>query len=173
MTFNLPPLNTDTIWAILNEEIADDTVNKLVWHYLGYRYDSAANQWHITEVAPEWKEEYGYAIPPNYDPMDGPAQTLGLTPTAETRGDEGFEEYWKQYPEGVRTSPVKEAIAKAAYLAGAAKARAEVEAKVAGVRAEYDKWWTRYAQRPEFRWENKLNARDAWQAALDAIQGNQ
>jgi hypothetical protein len=37
----LPPLNTKTIWAILNEEIDDDTVNKLVWDCLGYRYESA------------------------------------------------------------------------------------------------------------------------------------
>jgi hypothetical protein len=75
MIFNLPPLNTDTIWAILNEEIADDTVNKLVWHYLGYRYDSAANQWHITEVAPEWKEEY--PEPPNF--IESRPATVKLT----------------------------------------------------------------------------------------------
>ena len=32
---NLPPLNTDTIWAIIKEEIDDTLVNQLVWHYLG------------------------------------------------------------------------------------------------------------------------------------------
>ncbi|MBD0313438.1 MAG: DUF1823 family protein, partial [Microcoleus sp. T3-bin5] len=33
----LPPLNNETIWAILNEEIDDAAVNRLVWQYLGYR----------------------------------------------------------------------------------------------------------------------------------------
>jgi len=75
MMFDLPPLNIDTIWAILNEEIADDTVNQLVWHYLGYRYDSAANQWQITEVAPEWKEEY--PEPPNF--IESRPATVKLT----------------------------------------------------------------------------------------------
>ncbi|HEY9614811.1 MAG TPA: DUF1823 family protein [Allocoleopsis sp.] len=75
MMFKLPPLNTDTIWAILNEEIADDTVNKLVWNYLGYRYDSTANQWDITQVAPEWKEEY--PEPPNF--IESRLATVKLT----------------------------------------------------------------------------------------------
>ena len=54
---NLPPLNTDIIWAILNEEIDDATVNQLVWHCLGYRYDESA-KWNTTEVAAEWRDEY-------------------------------------------------------------------------------------------------------------------
>lgn len=56
--FNLPPLNTDTIWAILNNEIDDATVNQLVWHCLGYRYDSTSNKWNINDVAEEWRNEY-------------------------------------------------------------------------------------------------------------------
>ncbi|WP_146027378.1 DUF1823 family protein, partial [Cylindrospermopsis raciborskii] len=36
---NLPQLNQETIWDIINEKIDDLTVNQLVWHYLGYRYD--------------------------------------------------------------------------------------------------------------------------------------
>ena len=32
---SLPPLNTDTIWAILNEELSDENVNHLVAYYLG------------------------------------------------------------------------------------------------------------------------------------------
>jgi hypothetical protein len=55
---NLPPLNTDTIWAILKEEIEDDTVNHLVWQCLGYRYDDATGEWDVTGVAPEWRDEY-------------------------------------------------------------------------------------------------------------------
>ena len=71
----LPPLTSDTIWAILNEEIADDTVNKLVWNYLGYRYDSTANQWDITQVTPAWKEEY--PEPPNF--IESRPATVKLT----------------------------------------------------------------------------------------------
>ncbi|MBW4621309.1 MAG: DUF1823 family protein [Cyanosarcina radialis HA8281-LM2] len=56
--FDLPPLNTDTIWAILREEIADDTVNQLVWQCLGYRYDDNTSKWDATNVADEWKNEY-------------------------------------------------------------------------------------------------------------------
>jgi hypothetical protein len=55
---NLPPLNTETIWAILHEKIDDVTVNQLVWYYLGYRYDSATGAWNTGEVAPEWRDEY-------------------------------------------------------------------------------------------------------------------
>jgi hypothetical protein len=55
---NLPPLNLDTIWAILKEEIDDTTVNQLVAYYLGYRYDQASNTWDVSQVAPEWSIEY-------------------------------------------------------------------------------------------------------------------
>jgi hypothetical protein len=58
MTTNLPSLQTETIWAILNEEIDDATVNQLVWHYLGYRYDSSTQEWNTTGVLQEWREEY-------------------------------------------------------------------------------------------------------------------
>ena len=54
----LPPLNTDTIWAILKEEIDDATVNQLVWHYLGYRYDESTETWDNTKVADDWRSEY-------------------------------------------------------------------------------------------------------------------
>jgi hypothetical protein len=55
---NLPPLNTETTWAILEEKLDDATVNQLVWHYLGYRYDSSTERWDTSEVAPEWRDEY-------------------------------------------------------------------------------------------------------------------
>lgn len=71
----LPLLNTDTIWAILNETIDDSTVNQLVWHYLGYRYDPASNQWNNAEVAPEWREEY--PEPPDF--IDSRPATVKLT----------------------------------------------------------------------------------------------
>ncbi len=64
MTETLPPLNHDTIWSILKEEIDDATVNKLVWHYLGYRYDEATNSWDNSQVETEWRE--AYPEPPDF-----------------------------------------------------------------------------------------------------------
>ncbi|ADI63014.1 DUF1823 family protein [Trichormus azollae] len=61
---NLPPLNTQTIWAIINDTIDDSTVNQLVWHYLGYRYDSISEKWDSSSVAVEWQHEY--PEPPNF-----------------------------------------------------------------------------------------------------------
>jgi hypothetical protein len=61
---NLPPLNTDTIWAIINETIDDETVNKLLWYYLGYRDNSPSEEWDISQVPPEWRDEYPQ--PPNF-----------------------------------------------------------------------------------------------------------
>ena len=58
MTTQLPPLNTNTIWAILNEEIDDATVNQMVWHHLGYRYDQSRQIWDNTQVAEDWREDY-------------------------------------------------------------------------------------------------------------------
>ena len=72
---DLPSLNTETIWSILDEKIDDDIVNRIVWHYLGYRYDSEANKWDVTGVSPEWKEEY--PEPPNF--IDSRPATVKLT----------------------------------------------------------------------------------------------
>lgn len=58
MITQLPPLNTDTIWAILNEEIDDAIVNQLVWYYLGYRYDQSRQIWDNTQVAEDWRKDY-------------------------------------------------------------------------------------------------------------------
>lgn len=71
---NLPPLNTGTIWAILNDEIDDDGVNQLVWHCLGYCYDELAG-WDTTDVAPEWRNEY--PEPPDF--IDSRPATVKLT----------------------------------------------------------------------------------------------
>ncbi len=60
----LPPLNTDTIWAILNESISDLQVNQILWHYLGYRYHPVENAWDLDRVAPEWQENY--PTPPDF-----------------------------------------------------------------------------------------------------------
>ena len=61
---NLPPLNTETIWAILKDEIDDATVNQLVWQCLGYRYDEQTNSWNATAAIPEWRDEY--SEPPDF-----------------------------------------------------------------------------------------------------------
>ncbi|MDZ8023601.1 MAG: DUF1823 family protein [Nostoc sp. DedQUE01] len=77
---NLPPLNTDTIWAILNEELDDATVNQLLWHHLGYRYDSSTEQWDNSQVAPEWQDEYPQ--PPDF--IDSRPATVKLTRSIPT-----------------------------------------------------------------------------------------
>lgn len=61
---DLPPLTTDTIWAILNETLEDHTVNRLVWHYLGYRYDQTAATWDVSAVSSDWKA--AYPEPPDF-----------------------------------------------------------------------------------------------------------
>ena len=55
---SLPSLNTGTIWTILNEELSDETVNQLVWHYLGYCYDEANKTWNLDRVVEDWAEKY-------------------------------------------------------------------------------------------------------------------
>ncbi|MEL6602882.1 MAG: DUF1823 family protein [Cyanobacteria bacterium J06614_10] len=73
---NLPPLTTDTLWAILNGELSDDTVNQLVWHTLGYQYDSEQQDWHSTEaVDAAWREKYPQ--PPNF--IESRPATVQLT----------------------------------------------------------------------------------------------
>ncbi len=72
---NLPPLNTETIWAILDDKLDDATVNQLLWHYLGYRYDSSITQWEVSQVAPEWHNEYPQ--PPDF--IESRPATVKLT----------------------------------------------------------------------------------------------
>ena len=60
----LPLLNTDTIWAIINESITDLQVNQILWHYLGYRYDRVEQTWDLSQVAPEWLSVY--PTPPDF-----------------------------------------------------------------------------------------------------------
>lgn len=72
---DLPPLNTETIWAILHEEIDDDTVNKLVWHCLGYRYNPTLMQWDIRDVPLDWQQDY--PEPPDF--IESRPATVKLT----------------------------------------------------------------------------------------------
>ena len=55
---DLPPLTDDTFWMILKDEMADDDVNQLLWHCLGYRYDNGSDQWDSSAVEPEWRSDY-------------------------------------------------------------------------------------------------------------------
>jgi hypothetical protein len=66
-------LTNDTLWAILNDELDDDTVNRLVWHGLGYR--ETPSGWDSTAVEPAWAEKY--PEPPNF--IDSRPATVQLT----------------------------------------------------------------------------------------------
>jgi len=73
---NLPPLSTETLWAILNNDMPDDVVNQLVWQTLGYRYDPQAQSWHGSEsVDAIWLEKY--PDPPNF--IESRPATVQLT----------------------------------------------------------------------------------------------
>lgn len=71
----LPPLTTETVWAILNDTLEDDVVNRLVWHHLGYHYSTETNQWQTTSVDAAWVEKY--PTPPNF--IDSRPATVQLT----------------------------------------------------------------------------------------------
>ena len=70
----LPVLNVETLWSILNEEIDDATVNQLVWSCLGYAYDNTSGTWDNAKVSPEWREEY--PEPPDFIAYRPPTMKL-------------------------------------------------------------------------------------------------
>jgi hypothetical protein len=72
---SLPPLTKDTLWAVLHEELDDATVNRLVWYYLGYRYDEETQQWNIDLVAADWRD--AYPEPPDF--IESRPATVKLT----------------------------------------------------------------------------------------------
>jgi hypothetical protein len=67
------PLTDDTLWAILNNELDDDTVNRLVWAGLGYRETPAG--WDSSAVVPHWAEKF--PEPPKF--IDSRPATVQLT----------------------------------------------------------------------------------------------
>lgn len=71
----LPSLNADVIWAILQDDLDDDTANQLVWRGLGYRYNDVDKTWDTAAVAAEWRDEY--PEPPNF--IDSRPATVKLT----------------------------------------------------------------------------------------------
>ena len=74
---HLPPLTTETLWAILNNELPDEVVNKMVWHYLGYRSadGSECGEWQLDHVDAQWAQKY--PIPPNF--IESRPATVQLT----------------------------------------------------------------------------------------------
>ncbi|MEN9226054.1 MAG: DUF1823 family protein [Thermostichus sp. HHBFW_bins_43] len=54
---NIPPLNQETLQAILNNELSDDTVNALVLQSLGFRYDEDSQTWDPSGADPTWQGE--------------------------------------------------------------------------------------------------------------------
>jgi len=71
----LPPLTRETLWGILNDAIADETVNQLLWEGLGYRWDGAIGQWDLGNVAADWCETY--PEPPDF--IESRPATVKLT----------------------------------------------------------------------------------------------
>lgn len=69
----MPPLTNETLWAILNDDLDDDAVNRLVWHRLGYR--ETQGQWNTSSVDPAWAEKY--PTPPNF--IESRPATVQLT----------------------------------------------------------------------------------------------
>ncbi len=59
---SLPEISVETVWAILKDEVADETANQLVWQALGYRWEHEA--WNNAAVAVDWRE--AYPEPPNF-----------------------------------------------------------------------------------------------------------
>ena len=72
---NLPALSSETLWDILNDKLDDDTVNRLVWHHLGYRYEAASQTWNTTAVETAWAEKF--PAPPNF--IESRPATVQLT----------------------------------------------------------------------------------------------
>ena len=72
---NLPPLTTETLWAILNNELSDEQTNQLVWQTLGYHYNDQTQQWVTDEVEASCVEKY--PEPPNF--IESRPATVKLT----------------------------------------------------------------------------------------------
>ncbi|MEO0457507.1 MAG: DUF1823 family protein [Cyanobacteria bacterium P01_A01_bin.114] len=85
----LPLLNTATIWAILNDELKDDTVNQLVWSTLGYGYNAASDRWEAKSTDERWREKY--PTPPNF--IESRPATVQLTRAIPKQNKQLLKEY--------------------------------------------------------------------------------
>lgn len=82
-------LSTATVWDIVNDVLDDDTVNRLVWYHLGYRYDDAASQWQAHGVDSAWAEKY--PTPPNF--IESRPATVQLTRSIPKENKQLLKEY--------------------------------------------------------------------------------
>jgi Domain of unknown function (DUF1823) len=73
VTIPLPPLTYGTLWAILRDELDDDTANQLVWSALGYHW--TGEKWVAEGVEATWRE--AYPEPPNF--IESRPATVKLT----------------------------------------------------------------------------------------------
>jgi hypothetical protein len=80
---NYPRLTIETVWAILNDEIDDATVNQLLWQSLGYRWDESQQRWDNRQVAEEWRVEY--PEPPDFIENRPPTVKLTRSIPAENK----------------------------------------------------------------------------------------
>jgi hypothetical protein len=62
--WEIPALDNDLMWSILNETITDLQVDRILWHYLGYRYIPTDNTWDVSRVDPDWVAVY--PTPPDF-----------------------------------------------------------------------------------------------------------
>jgi hypothetical protein len=84
---SLPPLNDETIWAILRKELPDMTVNQLVWQALGYEYDRGL--WRTERVAADWLADY--PEPPDF--IGGRPASVKLTRSIPPANKQLLKEY--------------------------------------------------------------------------------
>ncbi len=62
--WEVPALDSELIWSILNETMTDLHVDRILWHYLGYRYITHDNSWDVSQVDPDWATVY--PTPPDF-----------------------------------------------------------------------------------------------------------
>ncbi|MEM8503445.1 MAG: DUF1823 family protein [Cyanobacteria bacterium P01_D01_bin.1] len=72
---DLPDLTTETLWAILDDDLSDDAVNQLVWQSLGYDYSVDTQSWQTKNVDDVWAQKY--PEPPNF--IESRPATVQLT----------------------------------------------------------------------------------------------
>jgi hypothetical protein len=83
----LPPLNDETIWAILRKELPDMVVNQLVWQALGYEFSNGG--WQTEQVAADWLTDY--PEPPDF--IGGRPASVKLTRSIPPANKQLLKEY--------------------------------------------------------------------------------
>lgn len=51
-------LTDEVMLSIVKQEMSDEDVNKLIWKYLGYKYDDSTGEWDASDVFPKWAAKY-------------------------------------------------------------------------------------------------------------------